>query len=497
MNAIILKAQQSPHIILFIWLTTITLYRLLVLTQAHFGLYYDEAYYVHWSHILDWGYYSKPPMVAWLISFSTFLFGEKEFAIKAISPIAYALTSWLIFLIANQLTKHKYVPLVSSVIFSTTFLAGFNSTFITTDAALYFFWALSCYLFLQALTKNSFLSWISLGAALGLGMLSKYTFAALPIGFIFYLALTKKYDYFISLKAWTAAILGLLIFSLNLYWNWQNEFISFNHTREIAKLEGNLIKPGAFIEFILTQVFIFGLFWIFAIIRKRKTLKHVFNKADAFTFILCTTIPILAIISFQALLSRAFGNWAGPFTITMSILAAAAAVQMTKRFNFSAIAFHLILLSLFYHWPVILNSLDIEQSKKNSPYYRLTGWRELGGKIEPIILQHPNAKILSPSRDLLAYMGFYTGRHVNDLIFWNPNENYIANHYDLKNNLRDQPYNRQASFILLLKSPIEDRIANRFSIISDLGIHTHQVSEHIVRTVFLYQVSGFKGYLQK
>ena len=35
----------------------------------------DEAHYWHWSRHLDWGYYSKGPLVAWLIRGSCELFG--------------------------------------------------------------------------------------------------------------------------------------------------------------------------------------------------------------------------------------------------------------------------------------------------------------------------------------------------------------------------------------------------------------------------------------
>src|SRR5205809_7259823 len=35
----------------------------------------DEAHYWHWSRHLDWSYYSKGPLVAWLIRGSCELFG--------------------------------------------------------------------------------------------------------------------------------------------------------------------------------------------------------------------------------------------------------------------------------------------------------------------------------------------------------------------------------------------------------------------------------------
>ncbi len=38
-------------------------------------LYADEAQYWRWGDTLDWGYYSKPPMIAWVIHGVTSIFG--------------------------------------------------------------------------------------------------------------------------------------------------------------------------------------------------------------------------------------------------------------------------------------------------------------------------------------------------------------------------------------------------------------------------------------
>src|SRR5262245_11654533 len=40
------------------------------------GLSPDEAHYWHWSRNLDWGYYSKGPLVAWMIRGGCELFGD-------------------------------------------------------------------------------------------------------------------------------------------------------------------------------------------------------------------------------------------------------------------------------------------------------------------------------------------------------------------------------------------------------------------------------------
>src|SRR5450432_2364124 len=44
-------------------------------THCPFDLAPDEAHYWDWSRHLDWGYYSKGPLVAWLIRLSCELFG--------------------------------------------------------------------------------------------------------------------------------------------------------------------------------------------------------------------------------------------------------------------------------------------------------------------------------------------------------------------------------------------------------------------------------------
>ncbi|MDD3837175.1 MAG: 4-amino-4-deoxy-L-arabinose transferase, partial [Phenylobacterium sp.] len=45
----------------------LTVARLMVLFDSPLELYPDEAQYWLWSRTLDFGYFSKPPVVAWTI----------------------------------------------------------------------------------------------------------------------------------------------------------------------------------------------------------------------------------------------------------------------------------------------------------------------------------------------------------------------------------------------------------------------------------------------
>src|SRR5215472_7391862 len=50
----------------------------------------DEAQYWVWAQHLALGYYSKPPLVAWLIALSTGLAGDNEFAVRLSAPLLHA-----------------------------------------------------------------------------------------------------------------------------------------------------------------------------------------------------------------------------------------------------------------------------------------------------------------------------------------------------------------------------------------------------------------------
>src|SRR5579863_4914745 len=54
----------------------LTLLRILWIASGTTDLYPDEAQYWLWSLKPDWGYYSKPPLIAWLIAGSTWLAGS-------------------------------------------------------------------------------------------------------------------------------------------------------------------------------------------------------------------------------------------------------------------------------------------------------------------------------------------------------------------------------------------------------------------------------------
>ena len=70
-------------------------------------LFADEAQYWYWSRHLDFGYYSKPPAIAWAIAASTAVFGDAEWAIRLPALLFYTMTAFWLYALAAKLYDSK------------------------------------------------------------------------------------------------------------------------------------------------------------------------------------------------------------------------------------------------------------------------------------------------------------------------------------------------------------------------------------------------------
>src|SRR5258708_6888429 len=80
----------------------ITAVRLFWLAVQPADLYPDEAQYWFWALHPALGYYSKPPLVAWLIALTTGVFGDSEFAIRLSAPLLHAIAAGVVYAVAAR-----------------------------------------------------------------------------------------------------------------------------------------------------------------------------------------------------------------------------------------------------------------------------------------------------------------------------------------------------------------------------------------------------------
>lgn len=118
----------------------IALVRILALAVLPIALYADETQYWIWSREFDWGYFSKPPMIAWLIALSTNLLGDSDFAVRLPAPLLHTATAAFIFASAQRLWDAR-TGFWASAVYLTLPSIWLSGAVISTDALLLCAWS--------------------------------------------------------------------------------------------------------------------------------------------------------------------------------------------------------------------------------------------------------------------------------------------------------------------------------------------------------------------
>ncbi len=411
----------------------LTAIKILSLYYTNIPLWVDEAQYWGWSKELATGYFSKPPLIAWLIHNTTKIFGDSEFGIRVGAPLLHFFTAIFVFFIAASLTD-KRTAFFSAVVYITLPAVAVSSSFISTDAPLIFFWAAALY-FLITFTRLKdkwHILLIAYAISVGLGLLSKYTMAAFVLMSFYYIYSTREGRGFFKMDFWIANIIAFLIFAPNLYWNYNNHFISFVHTQEnvISGKSAGGLKFADMLEFIGGQIAVFGLAFIFYIfiLLKKETYR---NKV-----LVLFSAPLVLIGIIISLLSGAQAHWAAAAYVTASILV----VEYILRNN----KLNWLKIIIISNLVIFLLCLDVKipasiASIKKDPLERVTIWYKLEQPLKIALADNPEAIIVSDERKIIATM-MYALKDLKGnpkvIYKWNP-QNITNDHYSLTRSFKD------------------------------------------------------------
>jgi 4-amino-4-deoxy-L-arabinose transferase-like glycosyltransferase len=420
----------------------LTIWRLWSRQHAGVELFFDEAYYWGWAQNLDWGYYSKPPMVAWLIHLGTELFGDRPSGIRAGAALLYPLTAGWVFLITRRLyagdPQANTLALAAGVAFITLPVVGFGQWFMTTDAPLLFFGAFAIWAWLRAQDRNHWGDWLLLGLALGLGALSKYTMVFFALGMGLHLMTqADRWERLRNPRLWLAGLVALIILAPNLAWNAAHQFASFKHTAEISHVDQAGLRPQELAAFASAQ---FGLMGPVLMLTLAVALLLPSTWRDPRRRVLALFVaPSLVFFCALALTTRAFANWAAFAFVAAAPLVTIVLWREGRRHWFVlALLLNLGLTTVAFHWQDLARVAGKTLVRKTNPYHRVQGWHSLGRELAQELEAHPHARLAGEHRDILAQMAFYGGPRAAHPLMHNPTGR-IRSHYDLVADIASQP----------------------------------------------------------
>ena len=315
-----------------LWLiVALLVFRVAALLISPWGLHGDEAQYWAWSKDLDWGYFTKPPLIAWTIWVTTSLFGDAEWAVRISSPLLHSITAFVIFRTARLAFDAK-TGFWAAAIYLLMPALWLSSGIVSTDVPLLLCWAVAMNAWLHLRARATWPRAIQLGVAVGFGLLAKYAMLfflpALGLAFLFDKPSRKGLN---TVKGYTAGLITFLIFLPNIFWNFAHDFATVTHTADNANMQGGIpFYPAELGTFLGDQLAVFGpVTFILYLLALGAALRGKLQK-PALWIALFGLSPLL-IISLQALMSRANANWAVTTYVAGSILTAHFAVLYWPR----------------------------------------------------------------------------------------------------------------------------------------------------------------------
>lgn len=480
---------------LILVLLLITAWRIFTLWHRELELYADEAQYWSWSLAPDWGYYSKPPMVAWLIAATTRLLGDAELGVRAATFLIWPLTAWTVFLLTRRLfageawaERAAFWSAVAFACLPMTFLGG---VLITTDGPLLLFWTLTLYFLAGALARNRWHDWLLAGTTAGLGLMSKYSMVFLAPAFLVYLLIMPQHRrLLVSARPYAAAGVALAVLSPNLLWNARHDFVSFQHTAEISQLGRAWINPDAFLAFGLAQFGVFGPVMALGLLLLALRPRVLLSDSRLAFLAAFSLVPLAAFLGLS-LLSRAFANWAAFAYAAGTILVIVTWVSRQRhRWLAWALGLNLALGALLYHYHDLARTLGIELTRKTDPYARITGYRALGQEVRLLLLAHPGTRLMGDDRKSFASLLYYARPLSREAAYLNPARS-IGDHYALTADVALRPH---GSYLLVTKGRTRAELERWFTGVQPLehlhvGIHRDHALNYQT-----WLLRGFRGY---
>ena len=375
------------------------LFRWLFLYVTPLDLAGDEAYYWEWGQHLDWGYFSKPPGIAWIMAFADWIGGGTAMGIRTVTLLLGSFALWFLYKLVSSSVSHHAA--VWSVLLSiSTIGTAALQTVLTIDAPLVFSWTGAMWSLWEwhasiRSGKEKHTSVFLLACFLAIGLLSKQMMLVFyPMGLMWFAMDSRTRTALTRSTFWLVWLLPLGTLLPSVWWNWQHDWITFTHTLHHFESPGNhfvrQISKG--FEFLLSQMGLIGLIlYPLSVAVIIQTLRKRTKRHESF-FLIFGGVPLLFFMAF-GFWQRVNPNWPAAFLpACIALLSAKAFGDSTPgtpmdsfwrkwvirgfRWNVVMVLVCYLLLFVFSH--------EWLPSVPGDPSARIRGWQVLAEDVESI-----------------------------------------------------------------------------------------------------------------
>lgn len=492
-----------------------------IILYSGIGLGPDEAQYWTWSQHLDWGYYSKPPGIAWQNAFGTYLFGNTEFGVRSMPLLIGSILPLLIYAAARscQLSPSACFWAATAMAFSP--MGMMSSLLSITDGGMILFWTAACaylaYSIQQAFTPN----YLIIGGLVLCGALFKWPMYIL---WVLIVVMWRAFPSLISWRILPGITLSILALIPSVYWNSSHDWVTFRHVGSTiagghAPKAANAITQGNFLEYLGAQaLLVFPILFALFLMASWKLLykKNSANRSAGVTFCALISLLVLGFALILSLFMKIQGNW-GIFAFpTAFVVIAWYACDLdfnsAKKWLIGGIILSFLLSALAFSIPFLQSNTTsgnyVFLPYKINPFRHNIGWNALKQELNHAGYDPKKDFLFGDKYQMASILSFY-GEGQNKAYFFNL-LGTRKNQFSFWPGMDREQLGKRGFFVVTENTPklnteaheIEARylelLKPYFNHMKFLGIKPlFYVNGEIVKGAFIFECIGFLGKVPK
>ncbi len=242
--------NRAEWAVLFALAAAVTLLHLL--TNGRYGFHRDELQFLSDARHMDWGFVAYPPLTPFLEHISLSLFGLSLVGLRLFSVLAQAAAIVVTGLMACELGGKRLAQFTAALAVALSPLPLFEGTEFQYTTFDYLWWVLVAYFTIRLLKSDNPRWWLAIGAAVGLGLLTKYSIVFFIAGILSGVLLTRARRFLLSGWFWGGIALALLLCLPNILWQMRHDWISYHflqsiHARDVGEGRAKGFLAGQFL----------------------------------------------------------------------------------------------------------------------------------------------------------------------------------------------------------------------------------------------------------
>jgi len=400
-------------------LLTLTIFRACyLLFWAPIDLAPDEAHYWDWARHLDWSYYSKGPLVAWMIRAGLEIFGPLSESLNGTQMPAVRFPSVILSVFTHVglyvLTKlaFKSERLSFFVILVCVTFPPFHAVSLlsTIDSPYLCCWTWACVFGFLAFVKEKSWAYPLAGLFVCLGILAKYTMALWLFSLGLFLLFTPTHRHILFRSGfWITVAVSALSAVPILYWNSQNDWVSFRHVATQAGVpqagKNSGIRWLGPLEYVAGQMGLLMGYWFVAWVGGLWLFRPRGSTELSHRYLWWLSVPTFAVFGLSSIKASGQLNWPVSGYMTGFPLGVAWVVRQLEHSNGSykrlaqvclgvyaiiGISASVLLHNTSLVYPIVSSQLTPESEtnptpmRSYDPAARLKGWRYTAGEIDKL-----------------------------------------------------------------------------------------------------------------